>query len=134
MLIRPQSSGNEGARNYFDPWATVEGDLRQHGMFRVGAGDELELKFMHEDERGLYEKLSQILNEDEVSTVIDLPGSFMEERPVAVAPRVPQAGWRHHLREKLEEKREQVVPHYVEQLREHVQDDMIPVGRASLEQ
>ncbi|KAK3515697.1 hypothetical protein QTP70_029766 [Hemibagrus guttatus] len=103
-------------------------------MFRVGAGDELELKFMHEDERGLYEKLSQILNEDEVSTVIDLPGSFIEERPMAVAPRVPQAGWRDHLREKLEEKREEVIPHYVEQLREHVQDDMIPVGRASLEQ
>ncbi|XP_058231815.1 uncharacterized protein ofcc1 [Hemibagrus wyckioides] len=126
--------GNEGARNYFDPWATVEGDLRQRGMFRVGAGDELELKFMHEDERGLYEKLSQILNEDEVSTVIDLPGSFMEARPVAVAHRVPQAGWRDHLREKLEEKREEVIPHYVEQLREHVQDDMIPVGRTSLEQ
>lgn len=31
-------------------------------------------EFMHEDERGLYEKLSEILNEDEVSTVIDLPG------------------------------------------------------------
>ncbi|XP_060756072.1 uncharacterized protein ofcc1 isoform X2 [Neoarius graeffei] len=126
--------GNEGARNYFDPWATVEGDLRQRGMSRVGAGDELELKFMHEDERGLYEKLSQMLNEDEASTVIDLPGSFVEERPVAVAPRVPQAAWRDQLREKLEEKREEVIPHYVERLREHVQDDMIPVGRASLKQ
>lgn len=31
-------------------------------------------EFMHEDERGLYEKLSQMLNEDEASTVIDLPG------------------------------------------------------------
>ncbi|XP_053084171.1 uncharacterized protein ofcc1 isoform X2 [Pangasianodon hypophthalmus] len=126
--------GNEGARNYFDPWATAEGDLRQRGMSRVGAGDELELKFMHEDERGLYEKLSQMLNEDEASTVIDLPGSFVEERPVAVAPRVPRAGWRDQMREKLEERREEVIPHYVEQLREHVQDDMIPVGRASLEQ
>ncbi|XP_060756075.1 uncharacterized protein ofcc1 isoform X5 [Neoarius graeffei] len=150
--------GNEGARNYFDPWATVEGDLRQRGMSRVGAGDELELKFMHEDERGLYEKLSQMLNEDEASTVIDLPEelssrqqgqprlsiiiwqdstqrrSFVEERPVAVAPRVPQAAWRDQLREKLEEKREEVIPHYVERLREHVQDDMIPVGRASLKQ
>lgn len=31
-------------------------------------------EFMHEDERGLYEKLSHMLNEDEASTVIDLPG------------------------------------------------------------
>ncbi|XP_047006249.2 uncharacterized protein LOC108256210 [Ictalurus punctatus] len=103
-------------------------------MSRVGAGDELELKFVHEDERGLYEKISQMLNEDEASTVIDLPGSFREERLVAMASRVPQAGWRDQLREKLEEEREEVIPHYVGQLREHVQDDMIPVGRASLEQ
>ncbi|XP_053467433.1 orofacial cleft 1 candidate gene 1 protein homolog [Ictalurus furcatus] len=66
--------GNEGVQNYFDPWATAEGDLKQRGMSRVGAGDELELKFVHEDERGLYEKISQMLNEDEASTVIDLPG------------------------------------------------------------
>lgn len=31
-------------------------------------------EFVHEDERGLYEKISQMLNEDEASTVIDLPG------------------------------------------------------------
>ncbi|KAF4075904.1 hypothetical protein AMELA_G00224260 [Ameiurus melas] len=126
--------GNEGVQNYFDPWATAEGDLKQGGMSRVGAGDELELKFVHEDERGLYEEISQMLNEDEASTVIDLPGSFGEERLVAVVSRVPQAGWRDQLREKLEEEREEVIPHYVGQLREHVQDDMIPVGRASLEQ
>ncbi|KAF7691842.1 hypothetical protein HF521_010809 [Silurus meridionalis] len=124
--------GNEGARNYFDPWATVGADPRQRGMSMVGVGDELELKFMHEDEKGLYEKISRMLNE-EASTVIDLPGSFEEERPEAVAARVLQARWRDQLREKLE-KREELIPHYVEQLKEHVQDDMIPVGRAAMEQ
>lgn len=58
----------------------------------------------------------------------------MDERPVAVAPGVLQSGWRDQLREELEDKQEEVIPHYVEQLREHVQDDMIPVGRASVEQ
>lgn len=53
-------------------------------------------------------------------------GSFVEEISVAE--------WRNQLREKLEEKGEEVIPHYVKQLREHVQDDMIPVGRPLLKQ
>lgn len=53
-------------------------------------------------------------------------GSFVEEISVAE--------WRDQLREKLEEKGEEVIPHYVKQLREHVQDDMIPVGRPLLKQ
>ncbi|XP_036416516.1 orofacial cleft 1 candidate gene 1 protein homolog [Colossoma macropomum] len=126
--------GNEGARNYFDPSAAVEGDPRRCRMVGVGAGDELELKFMHEDERGLYEKLSQMLNEDDASTIIDLPGSVLEERTVARASKLPLAGWKDQLREQLVERREEVIPHYVEQLRKRVQDDMIPVGRPSLEQ
>ncbi|XP_037389692.1 uncharacterized protein ofcc1 [Pygocentrus nattereri] len=126
--------GNEAARNYFDPSAAVEGDPRRCRMARVGAGDELELKFMHEDERGLYEKLSQMLNEDDASTIIDLPGSVLEERTVTEASKLTLAGWKDQLREQLVERREEVIPHYVEQLRKRVQDDMIPVGRPSLEQ
>ncbi|KAL7840915.1 hypothetical protein AOLI_G00262380 [Acnodon oligacanthus] len=126
--------GNEGARNYFDPSAAVEGDPRRCRMAGVGAGDELELKFMHEDERGLYEKLSQMFNEDDASTIIDLPGSVLEERTVTEASKLPLAGWKDRLREQLVERREEVIPHYVEQLRKRVQDDMIPVGRPSLEQ
>ncbi|KAG9283544.1 hypothetical protein AMEX_G2316 [Astyanax mexicanus] len=126
--------GNEGARNYFDPSAAVQGDPRRCRTAGVGAGDELELKFMHEDERGLYEKLSKMLNEDDASTVIDLPGCVVEERTVAGAPKLPLAEWRDRLREQLVERREEVIPQYVEQLRKRVQDDMIPVGRPSLEQ
>ncbi|KAI4887878.1 hypothetical protein NFI96_015090, partial [Prochilodus magdalenae] len=142
--------GNEGARNYFDPSAAAEGDPRRCRTAGVGAGDELELsmpfllvmgrlsslkrEFMHKDERSLYEKLSQMLNEDDASTIIDLPGSVVEERTVAGAPRLPLAGWKDRLQEQLVESREEVIPHYVEQLRKRVQDDMIPVGRPSLEQ
>ncbi|XP_035382333.1 uncharacterized protein ofcc1 [Electrophorus electricus] len=126
--------GIEGARNYFDPVAAVEGDPRRCRTAGAGAGDELELSVLKEDERGVFEKLAQMLNEDEASTSIDLPGSVMEEKALAGASEVPQAGWRDRLWEQMKERREEVIPHYVEQLREQVQDDMIPLGRTSLEQ
>ncbi|KAK1806424.1 hypothetical protein P4O66_004941, partial [Electrophorus voltai] len=239
--------GIEGARNYFDPVAAVEGDPRRCRTAGAGAGDELELSMpflfvmgrlnslkqgerdhfqpvamlgvLKEDERGVFEKLAQMLNEDEASTSIDLPdtpvqllsnaniyslnfqrqliccdfhkqpslgftedgqkkklsserqfsegkclvdargrrrmasliwsdrkatvtpkttryyrSSVMEEKALAGASEVPQAGWRDRLWEQMKERREEVIPHYVEQLREQVQDDMIPLGRTSLEQ
>ncbi|XP_076851689.1 uncharacterized protein LOC143503131 [Brachyhypopomus gauderio] len=114
--------------------AAVEGDPRRCRTAGVGAGDELELSFLKEDECGVFEKLAHMLNEDDTSTIVDLPGSVLEERAEAGASGVPLAGWRDGLWEQMKERREEVIPHYVEQLREQVQDDMIPVGRSSPEQ
>lgn len=34
------------------------------------------LEFMNEDEKNLYEKLSEMLREEDTSTIIDLPGNI----------------------------------------------------------
>uniref|UniRef100_A0A8B9KNI5 Uncharacterized protein n=2 Tax=Astyanax mexicanus TaxID=7994 RepID=A0A8B9KNI5_ASTMX len=112
--------GNEGARNYFDPSAAAQGDPRRCRMAGVGAGDELELSMPFLLVIGRLSSLKQ--------------GCVVEERTVAGAPKLPLAEWRDRLREQLVERREEVIPQYVEQLRKRVQDDMIPVGRPSLEQ
>ncbi|XP_041923944.1 uncharacterized protein ofcc1 isoform X2 [Alosa sapidissima] len=138
--------GNERARNYFDPQSSAEANPRRFGTAEASAEDELELKFLNEDEKTLYHKLSQMLSEDDASTIIDLPGTVLpsggeeaqETRAVAVAGAcgsVPAASrWRDGLRREAEEGREEVIPRYVEQLRERVQDDMIPLGCLSLQQ
>lgn len=47
---------------------------------------------------------------------------------------VAEVGWRDRRRAELLERRAEVIPQYVEQLRERVQKDMIPVGKPVLEQ
>lgn len=47
---------------------------------------------------------------------------------------VAKDGWRDRRRAELLERRAEVIPQYVEQLRERVQKDMIPVGKPVLEQ
>lgn len=47
---------------------------------------------------------------------------------------VAEDGWRDRRRAELLERRAEVIPQYVEQLRERVQKDMIPVGNPVLEQ
>ncbi|KAK7123975.1 hypothetical protein R3I93_022166 [Phoxinus phoxinus] len=123
--------GNEGAQNYFDPSSAVEGDPRRCRMTGVGGRDELELKFMNEDERNLYEKLSEMFQEED--TVIDLPGMVVSGRVEDAEP-VAEDGLRDRRRTELLERRAEVIPQYVEQLRERVQKDMIPVGKPVLEQ
>ncbi|XP_077100463.1 uncharacterized protein ofcc1 [Siphateles boraxobius] len=125
--------GNEGAQNYFDPSSAVEGDPRRCRMTWVGGRDELELKFMNEDERNLYEKLSEMFQEEDASTVIDLPGMVVSERVEDVEP-VAEDGLRDRRRTELLERRAEVIPQYVEQLRERVQKDMIQVSKPVLEQ
>ncbi|KAG1953763.1 hypothetical protein F2P79_009278 [Pimephales promelas] len=125
--------GNEGAQNYFDPSSAVEGDPRRSRMTGVGGRDELELKFMNEDERNLYEKLSEMFQEEDASTVIDLPGMMVSEHVEDVEP-VAEDGLRDRRWTELLERRVEVIPQYVEQLRERVQKDMIPVGKPVLEQ
>ncbi|XP_050954770.1 uncharacterized protein ofcc1 [Labeo rohita] len=125
--------GNEGAQNYFDPSSAAEGDPRRCRMSGVGGRDELELKFMNEDERNLYEKLSEMFREEDAFTVIDLPGMVTSERAEYVES-AAEDGWRDRQRAELLERRTEVIPQYVEQLRERVQRDMIPVSRLTLEQ
>uniref|UniRef100_A0A8C1ZH50 Transmembrane protein n=1 Tax=Cyprinus carpio TaxID=7962 RepID=A0A8C1ZH50_CYPCA len=125
--------GNEGAQNYFDPLSAAEGDPRRCRMSGVGGRDELELKFMNEDERNLYDKLSEMFQEEDASTVIDLPGMVTSEHAEYVEP-AAENGWRDRRRAELLERRAEVIPPYVEQLKECVQRDMIPVSRLTLEQ
>ncbi|KAL2085468.1 hypothetical protein ACEWY4_018788 [Coilia grayii] len=153
-----QMRGNERAQNYFDPQSSAEANPRRFGMMEAGAEDELELKYLNEDEKKLYHRLSQMLGEDD-TTIIDLPGTVLpgvvEEAPASQVVEVAMAGargptlapsrWRDGLRQEVEEGREEVgvpryegreevIPRYVEQLRERVQDDMIPLGCLSLQQ
>lgn len=46
----------------------------------------------------------------------------------------PSGGWTDQSRAEQLERRTEVMPHYIEQLRKHVQKDMIPVGRPALTQ
>ncbi|XP_026056603.1 uncharacterized protein ofcc1 [Carassius auratus] len=127
------AQGNEGAQNYFDPSSAAEGDPRRCRMSGVGGRDELELKFMNEDERNLYERLSEMFQEEDASTVIDLPGMVTSEHAENVHP-AAENGWRDRWRAELSERRVEVIPQYVEQLKECVQRDMIPVSRLTSEQ
>ncbi|XP_073719869.1 uncharacterized protein ofcc1 isoform X1 [Misgurnus anguillicaudatus] len=121
--------GNEGARNYFDPSSAMEGDPRRCRMSGVGGRDELELSVMNEDEKNLYEKLSKMLQEEDTSTMIDLPGTVMSVHEVE-----PSSGLKNRSSTEQQEKRTAVMPHYIDQLRKNVQKDMISVGRPVLEQ
>ncbi|XP_073797536.1 uncharacterized protein ofcc1 isoform X4 [Danio rerio] len=126
------TAGNEGAQNYFDPSSAAEADPRRCRMSGVGGRDELELKFINEDEKNLYEKLSEMFQED-ASTVIDLPGMVCSEHVEDVKPPT-RDGWRDQRKAQLLERRAEDIPRYMEQLKEHVQKDMIPVGRPNVEQ
>jgi len=60
-------------------------------------------------------------------------GMMVSERVEDVEP-VAEDGLRDRRRTELLERRVEVIPQYVEQLRERVQKDMIPVGKPVLEQ
>ncbi|XP_051970681.1 uncharacterized protein ofcc1 [Xyrauchen texanus] len=134
MQARTAARGNEGAQNYFDPSVAAEGDPRQCRMSEVGARDELELKFMNADERNLYEKLSEMLQQEDTSTIIDLPGTVMSDRGVEDAAPVAEGGWIDRQRDEQLGRREDTISQYVEQLDERVQKHMIPLGRPALGQ
>lgn len=46
----------------------------------------------------------------------------------------PSGEWKDQPRAEQLERRTEVIPHYIQQLRKHVQKDMIPVGRPALAQ
>ncbi|XP_056593647.1 uncharacterized protein LOC130412876 [Triplophysa dalaica] len=89
-------------------------------------------EFMNDDEKNLYEKLSEMLQEEDTSTVIDLPGTVMSAHDVEEAE--PSGEWKDQPRAEQLERRTEVIPHYIQQLRKHVQKDMIPVGRPAMAQ
>ncbi|TRY91066.1 hypothetical protein DNTS_035785 [Danionella cerebrum] len=125
---QPVLTGNEGAQNYFDPSTSAEGDPRRCRMSGVGGRDELELRFMNADEKNVYERLSEMLQED--TAVVDLPGMVLSgDVPQGVGDgRINPQG------PNMAERTSKDIPHYLEQLRECVQKDMIPVGRSSMKQ
>ncbi|KAJ8277543.1 hypothetical protein GJAV_G00076420 [Gymnothorax javanicus] len=126
--------GNECNQNYFDPPMAEETDPRQCRM-EVGMEDELELKLIRKAEQELYYKMAVMLDEDDTTTIIDLPGTALPEAEMQMAgvsgggaaPLPAAAGSGRAAREEL-------IPCYVEQLKEHMQADMIAVGSLSLEQ
>ncbi|XP_056155177.1 uncharacterized protein ofcc1 [Lampris incognitus] len=66
--------GNEHARNYFDPSSAEQTDPRHRRMSRVNTEDELELTMLNADEKRLYQRMAELLDED---TFIDLPGTLL---------------------------------------------------------
>ncbi|KAK6299737.1 hypothetical protein J4Q44_G00297700 [Coregonus suidteri] len=136
------STGNERARNYFDPALVQETNPRRCGMAEVGTEDELELKIMNQDEKGLYQKMAEMMDADDDTTIIDLPGMVLAHREEAEVWKVRAgdpalgtgAAGRGHFMAAVEEGEEEVIPRYAQQLRERVLPDMITLGSLSLEQ
>lgn len=62
-----------------------------------------------------------------------ITGMVTSEHAEYVEP-AAENGWRERRRAELLERRAEVIPPYVEQLKECVQRDMIPVSRLTLEQ
>lgn len=60
-------------------------------------------------------------------------GMVFSEHVGDVEP-LTQDGWRDQRKAQLLERRAEDIPHYMEQLKECVQKDMIPVGRPNVEQ
>nr|XP_023829140.1 uncharacterized protein LOC111953875 [Salvelinus alpinus] len=138
------STGNERARNYFDPALVQETNPRRCGMAEVGTEDELELKIMNQDEKGLYQKMAEMLDADDDTTIIELPGMALAHREEAEVWKVRAgdptlrvgagAAGRGRFMAAVEEGEEEVIPRYAQQLRERVLPDMITLGSLSLEQ
>ncbi|XP_070960612.1 uncharacterized protein [Oncorhynchus clarkii lewisi] len=136
--------GNERARNYFDPALVQETNPRRCGMAEVGTEDELELKIMNQDEKGLYQKMSEMLDADDDITIIELPGMALAHREEEEVWKVRAgdptlrvgagAAGRGRFMAAVEEGEEEVIPRYAQQLRERMLPDMITLGSLSLEQ
>ncbi|XP_042164691.1 uncharacterized protein ofcc1 isoform X1 [Oncorhynchus tshawytscha] len=138
------STGNERARNYFDPALVQETNPRRCGMAEVGTEDELELKIMNQDEKGLYQKMAEMLDADDDITIIELPGMALAHREEEEVWKVRAgdptlrvdagATGRGRFMAAVEEGEEEVIPRYAQQLRERMLPDMITLGSLSLEQ
>ncbi|XP_029611483.1 uncharacterized protein ofcc1 isoform X4 [Salmo trutta] len=138
------STGNGRARNYFDPALVQETNPRRCGMAEVGTEDELELKIMNQDEKGLYQKMAEMLDADDDTTIIELPGMALAHREEAEVWKVRAgdpalrvgagAAGRGRFMAAVEEGEEEVIPRYAQQLRERVLPDMITLGSLSVEQ
>ncbi|XP_034145101.1 uncharacterized protein ofcc1 isoform X2 [Esox lucius] len=121
------STGNERDRNYFDPSLVRETNPRRCRTTEDGAEDEPELKIMNEDEKHLYQKMTEML--DAETTFMNLP--VLAQRPGDPAPRAGSTGHGRFMAG-VAESEEEVIPRYAQQLREL--PDMITLGSLSLEQ
>uniref|UniRef100_A0A674MF04 Orofacial cleft 1 candidate gene 1 protein n=1 Tax=Takifugu rubripes TaxID=31033 RepID=A0A674MF04_TAKRU len=139
--------GNECTQNYFDPLSAEQTDPRHSGTARVSAEDELELMMLNTGEN----KQKTVLDD----TFINIPGTYSmllgsrEEEVLGVKAGDLVLQWRllpskagHEAQRKIMGREstikmrttEEVIPHYAQQPREHVQPDMITLGSLSLQQ
>ncbi|XP_048879811.1 uncharacterized protein ofcc1 [Brienomyrus brachyistius] len=109
-----RARGNEFTQND-SGLPMAEGTNPRRPRMEVGTEDELELKLITANERDFFLKMSEILNEDQTTTTIDVPGELQSESG-GPAGRQCEAWEREG------------APRYVERMEESVQNDMITVG------
>ncbi|XP_023661545.1 uncharacterized protein ofcc1 isoform X3 [Paramormyrops kingsleyae] len=109
-----RAKGNEFTQND-SGLPMAEGTNPRRPRMEVGTEDELELKLITANEREFFLKMSEILNEDQATTTIDVPGELQSESK-SPAGRQCEAWEREG------------VPRYVERMEESVQNDMITMG------
>eukprot|EP00062_Callorhinchus_milii_P015511 gi/632965846/ref/XP_007899093.1/ PREDICTED: orofacial cleft 1 candidate gene 1 protein homolog [Callorhinchus milii] len=121
LQTHDQARGNEYCRNYFDLQMYEGIDPRQYGI-EVGTEDECELSPDKNNEMDLYLQLLKVLEDDSIP---ETTGAIVGHKNTEFHSNISG------LRQKVES---EMIPPYVEQFEESVQDDMILVGSLSLEQ
>ncbi|XP_068864233.1 orofacial cleft 1 candidate gene 1 protein homolog isoform X2 [Aphelocoma coerulescens] len=121
LQAHAEPRGNEYSRNYFDPLMDEEINPRQCGM---EVSEEDPVKF---DEKNLYSTLMKLLDEE---NKMDFPAHVVsEDFPDAVMPVSSSKACDLH-----KELEDEEIPPYIEQFERDIQDDIILLGRFSLEQ
>ncbi|CAL8293148.1 unnamed protein product [Lota lota] len=75
--------GNERSQNYFDPSPEMRADPRRNGTAQVNTQDEPELTMLNADENQLYQRMAELLEEED--GFIDLPGTLLAPRDEEVS-------------------------------------------------
>ncbi|XP_067888787.1 uncharacterized protein ofcc1 [Heterodontus francisci] len=122
-----QARGNEYSRNYFDLQMYEGIDPRQYRI-EVSTEDECELTPDKNDDMDFYLKLLKLLEDEE--------GNHDDSIPEATGACVGResAGDRSNILGLRQEVESEMIPPYVEQFEESIQDDVILVDSLSLEQ
>ncbi|KAM4790834.1 uncharacterized protein ACIQIH_002452 [Cyanocitta cristata] len=123
LQAHAEPRGNEYSRNYFDPLMDEEINPRQCGM---EVSEEDPVKF---DEKNLYSTLMKLL--DEENKMLDFQAAHVVSEDFLDAVMPVSSSKACDLHKELEDEE---IPPYIEQFERDVQDDIILLGRFSLEQ
>ncbi|XP_050167458.1 uncharacterized protein LOC126637487 isoform X7 [Myiozetetes cayanensis] len=123
LQAHAEPRGNEYSRNYFDPLMDEEINPRQCGM-EVSEEDPVK-----SDEQILYSKLMKLLDEENKMLDFQAARVVSEDFPDSLMP--VSSSKACDLHRELEDVE---IPSYIEQFERDVQDDIILLGRFSLEQ